>query len=144
MYIRTICPDDEVAIRRMSKELHKERLDEERPIGHFLSHPTLVAVHSVDERIIGHTSWSFHTEGGGFITWDETIVLEEFRGLGIGRRLMEARAELTPGRVFGSCKESNEPMAHLLTSMGFHMCQRIPNGYGDEDAMLYAKGHENT
>lgn len=91
-----------------------------------------------DGVVIGHTSWTQHD---GYVTWDETYIAPTHRTLGLGRRLMEARAAQTPGLVFGACKPDNEPMVHLLTTIGFHPCQTVPQGFSDGDAVLWARGH---
>ena len=112
-----------------------------RERGWHLEHPTLVAI--VDGEIVGHTSWTYQQEQGvRYVSWDETWVNEDYRNQGIGRKLMEARAKETPGLVYGATQPDNEPMVHLLVSLGFHACQTVPGGYpSGEDAILYAREH---
>jgi GNAT superfamily N-acetyltransferase len=106
----------------------------------FTERDHLVAVR--EGRVVGHTSWSSHVLGTvRFVTWDETVVEPDCQGEGIGRRLMEARLERTPGLVFGACHADNAPMVHLLTSLGFHPCQTIPGGFANGDAVLWSRPH---
>jgi GNAT superfamily N-acetyltransferase len=113
---------------------------EARDAAWYTGHEHLVAV--VEGRVVGHTSWTQHTAGATrFVTWDETVVDPAFRGQGIGRALMEARLAKTPGLVFGACRPDNAPMVHLLTTLGFHPCQTIPDGFSDSDAVLWSRAH---
>jgi ribosomal protein S18 acetylase RimI-like enzyme len=95
----------------------------------------------VDGVMAGHTSWTTHASPVRFVTWDETYVAPEYRQRGHGWALMDARAQRTPGLVFGACKPDNEPMVHLLLKFGFHPCQTIPNAYSDGDAVLWSRHH---
>lgn len=128
--IREMRPDEEPQVRALCATLPGMDMAAERPEGFHLARPTLVAVE--DGIVVGHTTWS---QQQGFTAWEETAVHADYRGRGIGRALMEARAARTPGFVIGACHDENEPMVHLLTTMGFHACQRVG------EMMVYARKH---
>ena len=100
----------------------------------FRTHETLVAVEG--QEVVGHTSW---TPCDGYTLWDETVVAPAHRGQGIGRVLMDARAERTPGRVFGACRPDNAPMVHLLETLGFARVQTVERGYDGHPAWIWER-----
>ena len=132
--IRPPSPQEWPQLVRHSAEI---AVGNDRDLAWFQARQHLVVTE--DGVVVGHTSW---TPCDGYVLWDETYVAPTHRKLGLGRRLMEARADRTPGLVFGACKPENEPMVHLLLSLGFHECQAIPHAYPDGgDALLWARPH---
>ncbi len=128
--IREMRMSDELRVRELCATLPEMDMERERPLGFHLKRSTLVAVE--DGTVVGHTTWSHHDL---FTAWDETVVAASHQGRGIGRQLMEARAARTPGFIIGAAHDENEPMIHLLTSLGFHACQRVGS------MMMYTRPH---
>ena len=75
----------------------------------------------------------------------ETLVLPEFQGRGIGRRLMEARLrlgqQLGATEALGGCDDDHTAMVHLLLSQGFRPVERedAQTFLGRPNARLYSR-----
>ncbi len=87
----------------------------------------------------------YHILGGAFLrkmtddTWELTMigVFPEYRGMGVGRRLMESVLRLTSGDIYLHVEVNNEPAIRLYRAFGFEVVRRVNKFYSTgEDAYL--------
>lgn len=110
----------------------------DRPPGYYFNPGRYGYVVELKGHVIAYTVWSYYPQ---YIMWDETVVGKDYKGLGLGKRLMHLRDTFSPDPVFGSCHEDNEVMIGMLLKMGFHKCQIIPIAKDRPSMHLYARGH---
>ena len=136
--LRVMREEEESLVRRLCAEIDHGAWLADRPPGWHREHSTVVAER--DGRIVGYTTYLIRQ---GCMVGLETCVTGEYRGRGIGRALMEYRLavaqRLNCQIVTGGVREDHEVMVHLLESLGLHACQRVPQGYGPDPMMVYAR-----
>ncbi len=115
---------DEPEVRAIFAECYPNR--PVYPAMWYVAHPTLVAVDDDNgEEILGFLSFSIDMNNV-MVLWDIALRASA-RGQGIGKKIFEEY--LMIGRslgytFFGTVAPDNHPMVKLLTSHGFHACQR--------------------
>lgn len=125
MIIRPMRPEDERAVRALSDAIYDGDMD--RPEGFHRDNPTIVATY--EGAVVGFGSYRI-------VDWLmillESAVDPEYRGCGLGRRLLQERIDIAKrlGLVcVTSLRDNNTPeMVHLLPSLGFVPRER----YGTE------------
>lgn len=127
---------DEPRVRALTKRCHPTWPS--RPKFWYHANPTIIAIEN--GAVIGYGCYTVdnHPAGNSFIMYlRDSGVAEEHRGRGLGRTLLEKRMAvggyLGIGMFVGCTAPSNKPMRKILTSLGFHSCQRVPQYFAFND-----------
>lgn len=118
----------------------------ERSIREELTNPWAFWLTAMEgENLLGYIGIQFGLDGGDIMT---IATNPEYRGRGIGKRLVEAAVELLKGKSLGyltlEVRPSNLPAIALYESLGFREVGRRKKYYRDpvEDALLMTKFFE--
>ncbi|RLG37071.1 ribosomal-protein-alanine N-acetyltransferase [Methanosarcinales archaeon] len=85
------------------------------------------------KRVVGYII--FHDDGHVV----SVAVHPSMRRKGIGRALMNEVLKRTGGKAVVEVRESNETAIKFYKKLGFTFKTRIPNYYGDEDALIMSR-----
>ncbi|PMB77169.1 MAG: ribosomal-protein-alanine N-acetyltransferase [Fervidicoccus fontis] len=103
--------------------------------------PELFLIARHEERIVGYIAGFMEKEDRGHIA--SIAVRQEYRGRGIGRKLLEEEENkmrnLNVKEVVLEVSENNEVAIRLYTSMGYKKIKRVKNYYPDGSAAFIMK-----
>ena len=107
----------------------------------YWAYPTLVLIEA--DGVVGFTSFSLSPGPTGILTvfGNDLCVIPAWQKQGLGWALAQARSDI--GRRLGAkgfvglTAADNVPMQRIFERQGFHVCQRFPGYFGDQDGWAW-------